>query len=397
MPKVPRELSAIEVARLREEGAYAVGGIPGLNLQIKGGSRVWVLRFVIGESRRRMGLGSFPTVTLASARDKARAARELIDRGEDPIQARTQRQAHEQKARARALTFEKACEQFIAAREAEWDNPKHRQQWENTLATYAKPLIGQLDVSEIGQDEVLSVLNPIWRTKTETAKRLRGRIEQVLDWAKVKGHRKGDNPAQWRGHLDKLLPKPGKIAKVKHHPAVPVADAPAAVDRIVATPGMGARALLFQILTAARSGEVRGATWSEVDFEAAVWNVPEDRMKARKPHRVPLSTRALELLKSQPRIEGCALIFPSFKKAPLSDMALTAVTRRLKLAGVPHGFRSTFRDWAAEHTSYPSDLVEMALAHAIENKVEAAYRRGEMLAKRVPLMQDWADYCLPPA
>ncbi|ABM38631.1 tyrosine-type recombinase/integrase [Polaromonas naphthalenivorans] len=395
MPKLPRELSPIEIGRLKSEGVYAVGGVPGLYLQIIGGSRAWVLRFVVGTRRRRMGLGGFPAVTLAQARDKARAARELMDQGIDPIQSREAVMHKAAAARARALTFSKASEQFIAAREAEWRNAKHRQQWENSLATYANPFIGEMAVSEIGQEDILKVLEPIWRTKTETASRVRGRIEQILDWAAVRGHRRGENPARWTGHLDKLLPKPSKIAKVEHHPAVEIGEAQAVVRRIEACAGMGARALLYQVLTATRSGEVRGTLWQEIDLDAGVWNIPESRMKAHKPHRVSLSKQAVQLLRLQPRFEDCELVFPSTKMTPLSDMSLTAVMRRLKLDAVPHGFRSTFSDWAAECTSYPRDLVEMALAHAIDSKVEAAYRRGDMLAKRAALMQAWADYCLP--
>ena len=395
MPKLARELSALEVGRLRAEGAHAVGGVPGLHLQVIGASRVWVLRFKLGSARPRMGLGAFPGVTLASAREKARAARELIDRGINPIQERRDQVKTAEVARARPLTFKKACERFIAAKEAEWRSSKHRQQWERTLGTYAEPTLGRLDVSEIGQEEVLRVLEPIWRSKTETASRVRSRIEQVIDWATVRGHRTGENPARWRGHLDKLLPKPGKIARVEHHPAVPVAQTPAAVKRIAASAGIGAQALLFQLLTAARSGEVRGATWSELDLEAAQWDVPAGRMKGFRAHRVPLSKQAIAVIEAQPRVEGCDLVFPSTRLRPLSDMSLTAVMRRLKLEAVPHGFRSTFRDWAAEHTEYPREMAEMALAHAIESKVEAAYRRGDMLARRAALMQDWADFCLP--
>lgn len=395
MPKLPRELTAIEISRLRAEGAHAVGGVPGLYLQILGGSRAWVLRFVAGTRRRRMGLGSYPGVTLAQARDKARAARELIDQGTDPIDSRQAVMQQAAAARARALTFSKAAEQFIAARDAEWRNPKHRQQWINTLATYAEPIIGQLDVASIGQQHILQVLEPIWRVKTETASRVRGRIEQILDWAAVRGHRSGDNPARWVGHLDKLLPRPSKIAPVKHYGAVEVSQAPAAVASILASAGMAAQALLFQILTAARSGEARGARWSEINLDTGVWSVPAERMKAHRPHRVALSRQAVDLLRRQARFEGCELVFPSVRMKVMSYTALTDVMRRLQLDGVPHGFRSTFRDWAAECTHFPRDLVEMALAHAIESKVEAAYRRGDMLARRAELMQAWADYCLP--
>jgi len=395
MPKISREMSALEVSRLKNEGAYAVGGVPGLYLQILGGSRAWVLRFVLPERRlrRRMGLGAYPAVTLAQARERAREAHTLVDQGIDPIQAR--RDVVRQAARKKSISFKDACAEYIAAREDEWKNSKHRQQWENTLATYAAPVLGQMLVSEIETPHIIKVLDGIWRKKTETAVRVRGRIEQVLDWAKVYHYRDGENPARWRGHLDHLLPSPAKIAKVRHHPAVPVADAPAVIVRILAAPGTAAKALRFQILTAARSGEVRGATWAEMDLEQRLWTIPAARMKAGRIHRVPLSRQAIELLKSMPSIEDCDYIFPSMKYTMLSDMALTAVMRRLKLEAVPHGWRSTFRDWASETTNYPNELLEMALAHAIEDKTEAAYRRGDLLAKRASLMQEWADYCLP--
>ncbi len=280
-------------------------------------------------------------------------------------------------------------------RESEWKNAKHRQQWENTLSAYAWPSLGSVDVSLVDRDMVLQVLRPIWRDKTETASRLRGRLEQILDWASAHGHRAGENPARWRGHLDQLLPRPSKIAAVVHHEAVSLADAPEVVARIAAAPGMGAAALLLQIFTAARSGEVRGALWGEIDLVEKVWAVPAERMKGNRPHRVPLSRQAVELIEGLPKYEGTDLVFPSNRNTPLSDMTLTAVLRRMKIAAVPHGFRSTFRDWAAEHTHYPRDVAEMALAHAIGSKVEAAYRRGDMLAKRAPMMQEWADFCLP--
>ncbi|MCW8207661.1 site-specific integrase [Verminephrobacter aporrectodeae subsp. tuberculatae] len=396
MPKIPRELSPLEVGRIRTEGAHAVGGVPGLYLQVLGGSRSWVLRFVVGARRRRMGLGSFRSVTLSQAKEKARAAHREIDQGQDPIQGRQLQVRRADAARAKALTFRKACELMIAGREAEWRSSKHRQQWENTLVTYAGPILGSMDVATIETSHIMNVLDPIWRTKTETAARVRGRIEQVLDWAKVQGHRAGENPARWRGHLDHLLPKPSKIAKVRHHPAVSVEDAPAIVARIADAEGMGALALLFQVLTATRSGEVRGARWDEIDLDERLWTIPAERMKAAREHRVPLSRQAVALLEAQPSIDGCDLVFPGMKLTRmLSDMSLTAVMRRMQLGAVPHGFRSTFRDWASEKTSHPGEVVEMALAHAIEDKTEAAYRRGDLLVKRVALMQDWADYCRP--
>lgn len=392
MAKIAKELSALAVSRLSGDGAYAVGGVPGLHLQIIGASKVWVLRFTVLKKRRRMGLGSYPQVSLSTARELARAAQSKARLGIDPIDERKQQFSAAAAAQSKSLTFKKAAERYIASHESSWKSAKHRQQWENTLAQYAEPVIGQLFVSDISAVHVMQILDPIWRSKTETASRLRGRLEQILDWAAVQGLREGMNPARWRGHLDHLLPAPDRIAPVKHHKAIAVEAAGHAYQRICATPGVGAKALQFQILTAARSGEVRGACWSEFDFEDRVWTVPAERMKAGKEHRVALSDKAMELLQSLHQIVGTDLLFPSLKMNMLSDMTLTSVMRRLKLEGVPHGWRSTFRDWAGEYTNHPREVVEQALAHAVGNKVELAYRRRDMLEKRRPLMQEWADF-----
>ena len=392
MAKIAKELTAMAVSKLKGEGAYAVGGVPGLQLQILGASRAWVLRFVINDKRRRMGLGSYPAVSLAEARDRARLARSLIRNGVDPIDQRTSNKETIVAAAAKSLTFAKAAEKFIAAHEDSWSNAKHRLQWVSTIGTYANPIIGQLPVAAIEQRHILQILNPIWRSKTETASRLRGRIEQVLNWAKVQGLRDGPNPARWRDHLDLLLPAPEKVSPVKHLAAVPLAEAKLMWQLICGTGGMGAQALQLQILTAGRSGEARGARWSELDLEGAVWVIPKERMKAKREHRIPLPRQAVELLRKQPRIVGAELVFPSSRNTPLSDMTLTAVMRRLKRTEVPHGWRSTFRDWVGDCTDYPSELAEIALAHSVGSKVEQAYRRGDMLEKRRPLMQEWADF-----
>ena len=392
MAKIAKELTAMAVSKLKAEGAYAVGGVPGLQLQILGASRAWVLRFVLNDKRRRMGLGSYPAVSLAEARDRARLARSLIRSGIDPIDQRTSNKETIVAAAAKSLTFAKAAEKFIAAHEDSWSNAKHRLQWVSTIGTYANPIIGQLPVAAIEQRHILQILNPIWRSKTETASRLRGRIEQVLNWAKVQGLRDGPNPARWRDHLDLLLPAPEKVSPVKHLAAVPLAEAKLMWQLICGTGGMGAQALQLQILTAGRSGEARGARWSELDLESAVWVIPKERMKAKREHRIPLPRQAVELLRKQPRIVGAELVFPSSRNTPLSDMTLTAVMRRLKRTEVPHGWRSTFRDWVGDCTDYPSELAEIALAHSVGSKVEQAYRRGDMLEKRRPLMQEWADF-----
>lgn len=397
MPRKAKERSAIEVSRMTTPGLWSVGGVAGLHLQVlPTGARSWVLRVVVGTRRRDMGLGGFPDVTLAQAREKAREARELIRQGVDPIERQRALQSAMRAAAAAALTFDQCADAYIAAHESAWKNIKHGQQWRNTLKTYASPVMGGLMVRDVALPQVLAALEPIWRTKTETASRLRNRIELVLDWATARGYRDGLNPARWRGHLDKLLPAPGRIAKADHHAALPVGEVGAFMARLRTAEGIGARALEFAILTAARSGEVRGATWAEIDTDAKVWTVPAERMKAGKEHRVPLSEAALKLLQSLPRVKGVDYVFAAPRGGQLSDMTLTAVLRRLEVPAVPHGFRSTFRDWAAERTSYPREVAEMALAHTIGDKVEAAYRRGDLFEKRRLMMADWATFCAKP-
>lgn len=393
MARKAKELSALEVGRLKEAGMHAVGGVAGLYLQVKPPARTWVLRATIGERRRDMGLGGFPDVPLALAREKAREARVKIEQGLDPIEERRQVRSALKAAAAAARTFRECAEGFMDAKSAEWRNSKHRQQWANTLEQYAYPVIGSMLVRDVQLVQVLRILEPIWKTKTETASRLRGRLEAVLDWATVRGYRVGENPARWRGHLDKLLAAPTKVAKVQHHEALPVDAVPGFMADLRAKGGTGARALEFVVLTACRSGEVRGARWEEIDLDRGEWTVPAERMKAGKEHRVPLSARALKLLKALPRFEGTTLLFPSGKGTPLSDMTLTKVMRDMGQTAVPHGFRSTFKDWASERTSYPNEVSEMALAHAIGDKVEAAYRRGELFEKRKRMMADWAAFC----
>jgi len=394
MPKKAAELSALAVKRLSAPGHYAAGGVAGLALQIaEGGAKSWVLRFSIAGKRRDMGLGGYPDVELAQAREKAREARQLVERGIDPIAQRREARSALAAQRAGQRTFRECAEEYIAAKSAGWKNLKHASQWTNTLETYAHPSLGNLLVSDIGLPQVLGVLKPIWQTKTETAARLRGRLEAILDWATVHHYRHGPNPARWRGHLDKILPTPTKVTKVEHHPALPFDEIPAFCARLVQQQGQGAKSLLFLLLTAARSGEVRGATWSEVDEDARVWVVPAGRMKAGKEHRVPLSEPALAVLRGLERSEKTDLIFPSSTDKVLSDMTLLQVMRRMKLAGVPHGLRSSFRDWASERTGYPNEVVEAALAHTISSKVEAAYRRGDLFDKRSRLMDDWAAFC----
>ncbi len=397
MPRKARELSAVEVNRLKTPGLYAVGGVAGLALQVApGGSRSWVLRALVAGKRRDMGLGGFPDVTLAMAREKAREQRLLIDQGQDPILARKEAKSALRATAAAARTFTECATAYIDAKSAEWSNPKHRQQWTNTLEEYAAPVIGDMLVRDVALPHIMRILEPIWTKKTETAARVRGRVEAVLDWATVRGYRDGDNPARWRGHLDKLLAAPAKVAKVQHHRALSVDTVGEFMAALRTERGLGARALEFAILTAARSGEVRGATWDEIDLDKALWVVPASRMKAGKEHRVPLSPAAVTLLRSLPKVGGTNLAFPSSKNTPLSDMTLTGVLRRMGVDAVPHGFRSTFKDWASERTSYPAEMSEMALAHTISDKVEAAYRRGDLFEKRSRMMADWAAFCSTP-
>jgi len=394
MARKAKELSALEVGRLVTAGNHAIGGVTGLYLYVNDTqARSWVLRTMVGGKRRHMGLGGFPDVTLAQARDKARRARNEITQGIDPIAQRKAAISLLRAQQATEKTFQQAAEGYIEAHGETWKSPKHRMQWASTLLTYAYPFMGKLMVRDVAQEHVLNALEPIWRTKNETASRLRGRIETVLDWATARKYRNGDNPARWKGHLDMLLPAPGKIQKVEHHRALPIDGMAAFIADLRQREGTAAQALELTIYCASRSGEIRGAVWSEIDLNAGVWTIPAERMKAKKEHRVPLSRSALGILRAQPRFEDNELIFPAPRGGLLSDMSLTTVMRRMAVDAVPHGFRSTFRDWARERTNYPRDLAEQALAHALDNKVEAAYRRGDALEKRRAMMQDWDDFC----
>ena len=392
MPKIAKQLSDRAVAALKTEGRHAVGGVAGLHLRVSGERRGWVLRVKVGDSRKDIGLGAYPSVTLAQARERAWKIHEGIREGHDPVAPRKQQLQAQIALAATERTFRWCTEEFLKAKSTEWKNAKHRQQWENTLETYAMPHLAKLPVSLIDLPHVLACLEPIWSSKNETASRLRGRVESILDWAAVRKYRSGDNPARWKGHLDKVLAAPSKIQKVEHHRALPVDEMPQFVGQLQTRTGIAARALEFVILTAARSGEVRGASWSEIDLKTAIWTVPAERMKAGVEHRVPLSSAALRLLKSLPQIAGTQLLFPGTKGQPLSDMSMTAVMRRMNADAVPHGFRSTFRDWVGEKTHFPREIAEQALAHVLESKVEAAYRRGDALEKRRQMMQEWARF-----
>lgn len=387
------KLSALKVARLSKPGYYGDGG--GLYLQVSpGGSKSWIFRYERFGRERQMGLGALHTVNLVDARERARQARLSLAAGEDPIEKRNKERAALRAAEARDLDFDTCAKHYIEAHEAGWRNAKHRQQWENSIRAHASPHIGKIHVRKIDTPLVLKVLEPIWRTKTETASRLRERIERVLSWATVRGYREGDNPARWRGHLDEMLPMPAKLKRVKHHSALPFTEIGDFCAAVRAHKGTAARAMEFVILTACRTGEVVGARWDEVDFEGQVWTIPAERMKANRPHRVPLVPAMVALLKAQEGFDPL-VVFPGAKPGtPLSNMAMLTLLRRMNRDDITvHGFRSTFRDWAAEKTDYPREVAEMALAHTVGSAVENAYRRGDLFEKRRQLMVEWSAQC----
>ena len=396
MARKAKELSALEVGRLTAPGRHSVGGVAGLALQITDtGARSWVLRVMVGGRRREMGLGGYPDVTLAGAREGARLARAKIDNGVDPVADRLLKKSALAAAVAATMTFRDAAERYIAAHEAGWKSAKHSSQWKNTLSTYAYPVIANIAVADVETSHIMRILekDDFWNLKTETASRLRGRIESVLDWATVRGFRKGDNPARWRGHIEHLLAARAAVQKTEHHAAMDYREIGAFMAQLRQQEGVGARALEFAILCASRSGEVRGAEWSEMDLAAGVWTIPANRMKAEREHRVPLTAEALALLNALPRSPDTSLVFPNTKGQPLSDMTLTAVLRRMSVPVTAHGFRSSFRDWAGETTAFPREVIEHALAHQLKDKAEAAYARGSLFDKRRRLMADWAKFC----
>lgn len=386
-------LSAAAVNAKTRTGLYADGG--GLYLQVaKGGSKSWIFRYMLSGRARKMGLGSINTVPLKLARERAAEQRLKLLDADDPIELRKAARMAKLAVSTEVLSFKEAATQYIASHRAGWKNAKHAGQWQATLETYVFSVFGDLAVSRVDVALVMKVLEPIWSIKPETASRLRGRIESVLDWAKARHLREGENPARWKGHLDKLLPARNKVAKVKHHAALPYAETGAFISGVRELDGIGARALEFAVLTATRTGEAVGALWQEIDLDGSMWVIPAARMKAGKEHRIPLSGRAVEILKALPREDGNPHVFIGTRRGkPLSNMALLMTLRRMGRNDLTtHGFRSTFRDWAAEQTAYPNELVEMALAHTVSDKTEAAYRRGDMVEKRRRLMDDWAVF-----
>jgi integrase len=408
---VTGKLTALKVAREKRPGLYGDGG--GLYLQVTTrGSKSWIFRFWTAERdpitgdvvrdtmtkkvrgrSREMGLGSCNTVSLAEARGRAAECRKLREQEIDPIEARETAKRQAALERAKSLKFKEAAATYMAAHRVAWKNGKHAAQWRSTLQTYAYPLIGDVSLQAIDTGLVMKVIEPVWATKPETANRVRGRIETILDWATVRGYRQGENPARWRGHLDKLLPSRSKVRKTQHHSALPYAELPAFLTSLEAQEGIAARALEFTILTAGRTSEVIGARRSEFSLREKLWTVPAERMKAGKEHRVPLPDRALDLISTE-TLGDDDFVFPGGRSGqPLSNMAMLKLLGRMGRDDLTvHGFRSTFRDWAAERTNFPNEVIEMALAHTIESKTEVAYRRGDLFHKRRRLMEAWAEY-----
>lgn len=403
MARTVNNLSAVQVTKLIRPGTYGDGG--GLYLQVAerkagGVTKSWLFRFMISGKARYMGLGSLNDFTLKEARERARAQRQMLADGKDPITERNEhrkRLQEEQSSRdaeqAKRVTFAQASQRYIKAHEAGWRNAKHADQWTNTLATYADPVIGHLAVSKVDTAHVMQILEPIWTTKPETASRVRGRVEAVLNWASARRYRSGENPARWKGHLDKLLPARSKVRKVKHYAAMAFAELPDFMGRLSGNASISARALEFTILTAVRTSEAIGATETEFDRTTRVWTIPGERTKSGRPHRVPLSDRAMAVLAAVPHEDASPFLFPGARPGKaLSNMAMLELLRGEQAGLTVHGFRSTFRDWAAECTNFPRELAEAALAHVVGDETERAYRRGDALEKRRKLMQAWGRF-----
>ena len=420
MPKKAKELSALSVAKIKENGRHAVGGVDGLHLRIVDDSRAWVLRVAVGKKvddqgkvkihRRDIGLGSFPEVSLSEAREKARELKKKIRDGIDPLQEKQERLNALKIQKHLAKTFRECAEVVIAKKTLELKNQKHIGQWSSTLETYIYPTLGDLIVGTITKVDIATVLEPIWIEKNETAKRIRGRLETIFDYAKAMGYFVGDNPAEWKGNLEPIL---GNLKQESRpHPSLPYEQVAGFIQHLGQKKGISPKALEFAILTACRSGEIFGAKWHEIDFKNKVWIIPKERMKAEKEHRVPLSQQAINLLESiQPYTQSHDFIFPAPRTGEmLSDMSLTTLIKRMheqkfkenQLGYIDpkqnriittHGFRSTFRDWSADKTDYPREVCEHVLAHKLPDEVEAAYLRGAYLEKRKSLMTDWAEFC----
>ena len=411
MARLIDKLKPLEVSKTKKPGYHGDGG--GLWLQVSSsGSKSWIFRFTLNRKQREMGLGAVHTVSLAEARVRAREYRLMLQEGLDPLEKREEIKRTDALARARMMTFDQCAKEYISTHRSGWKNAKHAGQWESTIATYASPVFGSFPVSEVDTSLVMKVLSPIWKDKTETAKRLRGRIESVLGWATTSGFRQGENPARWRGHFENLLAEPNKIRVVKHHPSLPWKEIPSFMIALREQEGIASRALEFLILTATRTSEALEVTWDELDLDAGVWVIPAERMKGDVVHQIPLSKEAITLLTKISRVNKFVFTGASYDSC-LSDMSLTAVLKRMHNKSIKngnkgwvdpkrdsrrvtsHGFRSTFRMWGAESAahSFSREVIEFALSHQLPDKVESAYQRGTVFDKRIPLMQSWADYC----
>lgn len=381
----------------RRPGMHADGG--GLYLRVTNtGAKSWIFRFQIDGRRRDLGLGSLETFSLAAARERANKARQLAADGIDPIEAKATRIAAARAGEARTVKFRECAEAYIKAHRAGWRSPVHAKQWPASLETYVYPILGSLAVAAIDLPLVLRVIEPIWSTKPETASRVRGRIEAILDWATVRGYRQGENPARWRGHLESLLPSKTKVRAVEHHAALPYSEIAAFMVELRRQEGTGARALELSILTAARTGEVIGARWTEIDLAEKLWTVPAARMKGGKEHRVPLSDAAINVIETMATIRQGDFVFPGTgPDRGLGRMAMLDTLGRMGRAALTvHGFRSSFRDWCAEQTAFPTEVAELALAHQVGSKVEQAYMRSDLFQKRRQLAEAWATFCASP-
>ena len=402
MPRIAKELGSLDLRKkpeLQLPGYHPVGGVAGLNLQVSEAcTKSWVMRCTVGGKRREIGLGAYPGVGLALAREKAQQVRDEIVAGIDPVAQRlVNRQSIVQaqlEEKAMQWTFRACAEAYIKAKSPGWKNVKHASQWTNTLETYVYPTIGDMLVRNINIGHVTAIIEPYWATKNETISRVRNRIELVLDWATVRKYRSGDNPARWKGNLDKAgLADRSVVGKVTGHRALPAAKVFGFMDELRKLKGYGPRCLEFVVLTACRSGEARLATWAELDMHDKTWNIPGDRMKSGRPHRVPLSEGVIALLNGLERMNGTELLFPGKKENfPLSDMTMTKIMRDMDVDAVPHGFRATFSSWTASSTAYPFEVREMALAHAVGDGTVAAYQRSDLFEKRRNLMSDWAKF-----
>jgi integrase len=389
-------LTAVAVAKGRTQRYYSDGA--GLYLQVSPGGASWVFRYRVRGRLREMGLGSFDTIGLADARQRAQECRRQRLDGKDPIEVRRAERIKAKLEAARSMTFRQCADAYFEAHRASWRSSKHAVQWRSSLATYAGLVFGDLPVADVDLALVLKVIEPLWSTKPETASRVRGRIEAVLDWAKVRGYRTGENPARWRGHLESLLPARNKVRRIEHHPALPYPEIDRFMFELRQQQGVAARALEFTILTAGRSGEVNNARWSEINIAERCWTIPAERMKAGKEHRVPLSDAALAILEEMRAIRTGDFIFPGSKTGrPIAGIAMWTLLQHMGRGGLTvHGFRSTFRDWCAERTTFPAEVAEMALAHTVADAVERAYRRSDLFQKRRQLAEAWAKYCVAP-